>query len=167
MAVNLTRVNCLEGSYAHHYTTDAFLLGCHHRSVIIMYIKKGQTKESLLWPAFEPGLLRPQRRVLTARDIHWREKEGMALNLWKVIDKEIRSLFKCMVSITFCGVTVITSALHAEGLQFYLKRWTNEKYIITLTNLIVFFNERTKFLKDFPRGQTARIAGFIIIKFYP
>ena len=40
----------------------------------------------------------------------------------------------------------------------------NEKYIIALTNLIVFFNERTKFLKDFPRGLTARIAGFIIIK---
>ena len=25
-AGNRTRVNCLEGSYAHHYTTDAFLL---------------------------------------------------------------------------------------------------------------------------------------------
>ena len=26
-AGNRTRVNCLEGSYAHHYTTDAYTLG--------------------------------------------------------------------------------------------------------------------------------------------
>jgi len=35
----------LEGSYAHHYTTDAFLVGWHYRSLQMMYIRKGhQTK---------------------------------------------------------------------------------------------------------------------------
>ncbi len=45
-AGNRTRVNCLEGSYAHHYTTDAFLLGLYYRSLHMMYIRKGhhQTK---------------------------------------------------------------------------------------------------------------------------
>ena len=67
-AGNRTRVNCLEGSYAHHYTTDAFLSGWDYRSVQMMCIRKGhQTKKSLPWPGFEPGLLRPQRRVLTTR----------------------------------------------------------------------------------------------------
>ena len=33
-AGNRTRVNCLEGSYAHHYTTDALMWKCHWKMLL-------------------------------------------------------------------------------------------------------------------------------------
>ena len=66
------------------------------------------------WPGFEPGLLRPQRRVLTTR--RSRLETPKIVNIWvwyhtlKVICKEGKPCFNYMQRTSFRGVAVITSA---------------------------------------------------------
>ena len=76
-AGNRTRINCLEGSYAHHYTTDAtcllkkpYLYSFYFLFLFLFlffFLTSWIVKMFMPWPGFEPGLLRPQRRVLTTR----------------------------------------------------------------------------------------------------
>ena len=116
-AGNRTRVNCLEGSYAHHYTTDASIQDRYQTGIIFGKSRvkvKSLFKMSLPWPGFEPGLLRPQRRVLTTR--RSRLETPKIVNIWvwyhtlKVICKEGKPCFNYIQRTSFRGVAVITSA---------------------------------------------------------
>ena len=53
MAGNRTRVNCLEGSYAHHYTTIAWMTQFSDKSCTDLCNFQGLTKK-MFWP-FDKG----------------------------------------------------------------------------------------------------------------
>ena len=116
-AGNRTRINCLEGSYAHHYTTDASIQGRYQYGSILgkFGVKvKSFFKMSLPWPGFEPGLLRPQRRVLTTRRSRLETPTIVYNWVWshtlKVTCKEGKLCSNYIQRTSFRGVAVITSA---------------------------------------------------------
>ena len=110
-AGNRTRVNCLEGSYAHHYTTDAYNIRCQSDELNKNFFK-WQSKMSLPWPGFEPGLLRPQRRVLTTRRSRLETLACVPISYFLSLKGHSVSGFSLDWCLHPCfrGVAVITSA---------------------------------------------------------